>query len=555
MKSLFKCVILLLLTLSFASTINGGYEFQATLSPNSTPFLTFEKNNLYLNIYGNTSDTIKDLNLSLSLTDKMYLNSFKTDLKMGAIESRIFIKDKNGTSKDWLNLISADKLGNNYMGLILQSPSSMVFYGLENFNDTSTKYKTIYFQQRVNYKKLFGSFLYSDRSSDLKTTYEDLYAADFTYKMTNSFIKGEIGYVDSNDNKGYDILNRSFIMLGYQDSNNHITFTDFNKGFSYSISSYQPMLKVDAVIGDLTAWYYKNLKIGGEYQPTVVGNKIKFSYYDPNASTVNLAGSFNGWNKDSNPMVKDSEGLWTIEIELSPGTYQYKFVIDGNSWVEDPYGFDYTDDGYGGFNSVITIIETANGIAISMPKDKFEISYRSAIGNFSFGSNFRDEVNQTGNYLYKFDYSKDLNNFGINAYIGYPEDSTNISSPDSYSLLLYKKGSIGNINYEIGFKPILYSPNLTDKKGYLNISCNNTKANFTLFSNNTYNFYLETTLNIKYGSMLAKMLTDFNDYTFYANLNLNVFSPAIVQLSIGNSDFDTYKKFKNEFGLYVKTTF
>jgi hypothetical protein len=558
MKSFYLIFVILLVALSFSLNINGGMEFQTTLTPFSTPFLTLNKNNAYLNIYGDTSDTIKYLGLTLSIADKVYLNSFKISSKINGLNSTVYIKDKGGESQDWLNLISSDKLGNNYMGLLIQSDLNNFFYALPDFSDTSTKYKTFYFQQRLNYKNLFSSLLYSSRSSDLKTTYEDLYAADFTYKMDGGFIKGELGYVDSNDNKGYDILNRSFIMLGYKSNDNdYITYTQFSKGFNYSISSYQPMFKGEFKFGNLNGWYYKNLKIGGKYQPVIEGDKVKFSYYDPYASSVNLAGSFNGWSKDANPMVKNSDGVWTLEISLSPGTYQYKYVVNGSSWVEDPYGFDYTDDGFGGLNSVITLIQGKDGNeVIATPKDKFLLSYSSPIiGNISIESNLRDEINQTGNYLYKVNYSKDFGYFGISTYIGYPEDLTNISSPDSYSLLVYKNGKFGDIAYNTGFKPLLFSPNFTDTKGYINLSYGSSKLNFTLFSNNSYSVYAETNIPFKYGNVYLKGLTDFKDFNLYANVNINVFSPAIVQLSVGNSDFDTYKQFSKEISLYVKTTF
>lgn len=78
---------------------------------------------------------------------------------------------------------------------------------------------------------------------------------------------------------------------------------------------------------------------------------VEFIYINPTAGSVFVAGSFNNWNTRANPMTKDKVGRWKAVIPLSPGKYQYKFVVDGR-WLEDPSNPNTTDDGYGGKNSV-----------------------------------------------------------------------------------------------------------------------------------------------------------------------------------------------------------
>ncbi len=80
----------------------------------------------------------------------------------------------------------------------------------------------------------------------------------------------------------------------------------------------------------------------------------KFSVKAPNASKVCIAGSFNNWSADSDPMSKDNSGIWTITKKLKSGKYQYKFVIDGN-WSLDSGNLNTSDDGYGGKNSIIEV--------------------------------------------------------------------------------------------------------------------------------------------------------------------------------------------------------
>jgi hypothetical protein len=63
---------------------------------------------------------------------------------------------------------------------------------------------------------------------------------------------------------------------------------------------------------------------------------IEFTYYDPSAYSVALAGSFNNWDMRANPLEKDAEGTWKAVVPLGPGTYEYKFVINGADWMADP---------------------------------------------------------------------------------------------------------------------------------------------------------------------------------------------------------------------------
>jgi 1,4-alpha-glucan branching enzyme len=52
---------------------------------------------------------------------------------------------------------------------------------------------------------------------------------------------------------------------------------------------------------------------------------------------------------------EDGDGIWQSVVDLPPGRYQYKFQIDSQNWKEDPNNPERTDDGYGGFNSVVVV--------------------------------------------------------------------------------------------------------------------------------------------------------------------------------------------------------
>ncbi|HXX64572.1 MAG TPA: carbohydrate-binding module family 20 domain-containing protein [Bacteroidota bacterium] len=71
-------------------------------------------------------------------------------------------------------------------------------------------------------------------------------------------------------------------------------------------------------------------------QPTADPAGVRFRFVDAKAHSVTVAGDFNSWSKDDSPLVRDSAGNWTVVVQISPGAYQYKFVVDGVAYVNDP---------------------------------------------------------------------------------------------------------------------------------------------------------------------------------------------------------------------------
>jgi len=84
------------------------------------------------------------------------------------------------------------------------------------------------------------------------------------------------------------------------------------------------------------------------------GNNITFTAQYPNASAVHIAGDFNNWQPEKNPMSKTSNGLWQTKIKLSKGVYKYRFVVDGQ-WQHDPNNPATEPNPYGDSNSVLTV--------------------------------------------------------------------------------------------------------------------------------------------------------------------------------------------------------
>ena len=63
------------------------------------------------------------------------------------------------------------------------------------------------------------------------------------------------------------------------------------------------------------------------------GNTTFFIKGNENAKKVILCGTFNKWNEEELKMVKTKDG-WEMKLNLVPGIYEYKFIVDGK-WTHD----------------------------------------------------------------------------------------------------------------------------------------------------------------------------------------------------------------------------
>jgi CubicO group peptidase (beta-lactamase class C family) len=85
--------------------------------------------------------------------------------------------------------------------------------------------------------------------------------------------------------------------------------------------------------------------------PSLQGNTtFRLKGYE-GAKIVNLAGSFNNWRPAAIVCGKEATD-WVCRVDLKPGKYFYKFIVDGN-WIVDPANPATEDDGHGNTNSVL----------------------------------------------------------------------------------------------------------------------------------------------------------------------------------------------------------
>ena len=82
--------------------------------------------------------------------------------------------------------------------------------------------------------------------------------------------------------------------------------------------------------------------------------RVTFSFESSDAQEVILVGDFNNWNVKKHSMKKDGNGTWVKSVIISPGKYEYKFLVDGQ-WKEDPQNGQTCPNCFGTYNNVINL--------------------------------------------------------------------------------------------------------------------------------------------------------------------------------------------------------
>jgi Glycogen recognition site of AMP-activated protein kinase len=81
---------------------------------------------------------------------------------------------------------------------------------------------------------------------------------------------------------------------------------------------------------------------------------VQFRLGEAQAREVALVGDFNGWRPEHR-MHRSAEGVWSVDVALEPGVYNYVFVVDGETWRLDPLA-PHVTDGFGGASSRVAVL-------------------------------------------------------------------------------------------------------------------------------------------------------------------------------------------------------
>jgi 1,4-alpha-glucan branching enzyme len=93
-----------------------------------------------------------------------------------------------------------------------------------------------------------------------------------------------------------------------------------------------------------------------------VTERVSFKWHFPNAKEVFIAGSFNDWQPSATPLKSCGADWWLLDLELKPGRYEYRFVVDGQ-WMDDPTAAGHTTNSTGGRNSLLIVNADATPVA------------------------------------------------------------------------------------------------------------------------------------------------------------------------------------------------
>ena len=84
-------------------------------------------------------------------------------------------------------------------------------------------------------------------------------------------------------------------------------------------------------------------------------SEATFTYAAAPGHSVVLAGVFNDWDSAGTVMDYDAKkSVYRCVLELAPGIYEYKLVVDGE-WLLDDSNPNFVSNDFGTLNSVIKV--------------------------------------------------------------------------------------------------------------------------------------------------------------------------------------------------------
>jgi len=79
-----------------------------------------------------------------------------------------------------------------------------------------------------------------------------------------------------------------------------------------------------------------------------------FEFFAPAAISVAVAASFNDWSLTATTLSRDKSGKWSASVKLAPGSYEYRFVVDGE-WQNDQRPVPSVRNPFGGWNCLLIV--------------------------------------------------------------------------------------------------------------------------------------------------------------------------------------------------------
>jgi 1,4-alpha-glucan branching enzyme len=93
-------------------------------------------------------------------------------------------------------------------------------------------------------------------------------------------------------------------------------------------------------------------KVLGDRAGTV---EVRFELAWPDGATrAAVAGEFNGWSTTANPMWRGDDGVFRAIVVVEMGRrYRFRYVLDGERWINAWDADEYEVNEFGGDDSVV----------------------------------------------------------------------------------------------------------------------------------------------------------------------------------------------------------
>lgn len=85
------------------------------------------------------------------------------------------------------------------------------------------------------------------------------------------------------------------------------------------------------------------------------GSKHTFRVYLPEATNVELVGTFTDWRCRPVRMLREHTGWWSAAAELPPGDHDFCYLVNGSTWLADYAASGVKRNGFGGWVSQISV--------------------------------------------------------------------------------------------------------------------------------------------------------------------------------------------------------
>jgi diguanylate cyclase (GGDEF)-like protein len=110
------------------------------------------------------------------------------------------------------------------------------------------------------------------------------------------------------------------------------------------------------LIGAADELLYRAKEFGGN--KVCLFRPVPFHFVETTEPVTQVAvvGDFNNWSNRAHGLVRQDSGKdWEVSLDLKPGRYRYKFLLNNTHWIADEAAEGFESDGFGGRCSVVVV--------------------------------------------------------------------------------------------------------------------------------------------------------------------------------------------------------